>query len=336
MPNNIAFINGKAAMAFQGATPWHRLGVQMDGLPDVIAAMKAASLDWKVAIEPLQLQDGTVLPETFRAVVRDIDREILGVVGSDYECLQNEEAFSVLQPACDEFGVTIETAGALGRGEKVWMLAKLPETIEPMPGDKVEGYFLIVSGHNGSIKYTARLTPIRVVCANTLTVAESTSHSLVSLTHHRSDLAQMDTVKRLVTQMARALKLTGETYAELAQKNWDRVQVKEYVDAVLAWEEPEFNVCDFLGVEDNHVTAAEKKRDEILDLVWNGTGSKMAGATKDGATAWAAYNAFTEWTDHVWPDKAKTERSQFSSTKSALFGKNSKLKTRALSLALVA
>lgn len=342
--DNIAYINGEAAMAYQGATPWHRLGVPMEGLPNVAEAAKLARLDYNVVKEPIMLADGRVIPNRMATVAETTERPILGVVGPDYEVIQNTEAFGVLDMACEKFGVTIETAGALGDGEKTWMLAKMPESVEPMPGDKVDGYFLVINGFNGYILYQARLTPIRVVCQNTLNVAMQHGSSVFRMKHVAATRDQLRLVEKLIADLVYALKLTGDCFADLAKKTWDRQQIEAYIEKVIGFA-PHDEVEDYFNqlfeLEQKHETALSKKRDAILNLVWNGTGSKLSGAKKtktdsgvyvgSTATAWSAYNAFTEYVDHARVRDAKNPERE---SKSALFGANAQLKMRALTTAM--
>jgi phage/plasmid-like protein (TIGR03299 family) len=339
--DNIAVIDGQAAMAYQGETPWHQLGVEMTNA-NVITAMEAAKLDWKVNLEPIFLRKGKSLgkeiPDKF-AVVRDLDREVLGVVGTEYKTLQNFEAFDVLTPACEQFGVTIETAGALGIGEHVWMLAKMKDSIEPIPGDKVNGYFLISTGHNGNIRYTAKLTPVRVVCQNTLSLAMSDGRNLIQLKHTESDLEQLGIVEHLITSMVKALTKTGETFKELAAKKFTATEVWEYIDAVFQYkQDPSTDIINSIfkiDVPVNKESAAEKRRNQVYELVYEGTGSKLAGSKKQGepTTVWAAYNGVAEYIDHVRPAERKNSEL---ANKSALFGTGADTKIRALNLAVAA
>jgi len=328
---NIAYINGEAAMAYQNEMPWHKLGTKMIEA-DVEVALKTGHLDWIVGLEPIFLADGARVTGRF-ANVRDVDRKVLGIVGKEYEPLQNAEAFGVLQDACSEFGVTIESCGALGIGAKCWMLAKLPDSVEPVPGDRVDGYFLVTTGHNGSIPFTARPTPIRVVCENTLNVAEHSTNAIITMKHIRSELATMDQVKRLINKLVKALKISGETFAQLAAKKMNRIAVTEYVNAVLGVSDEELFIQQYLGIK--RETAQIKKRDKVVNLVWNGKGAELAGAKNNDANAWAAYNAVTEFVDHVRTAK-KSEKAIRMSNKSALFGAGFRIKQRALQLALAA
>lgn len=314
MAHEIATIEGKAAMAYAGATPWHRLGTPMMGFPNVQDAMEAATLNWTVEKEHMFLKTGQKVPSKY-AVVRSVDRKVLACVGSTYKPLQNAEAFEPLNLACKEFGVTIETAGALGRGDRVWMLAKLPNTIEPVSGDKVEGFFLINSGHNGWTPYSARLTPVRVVCANTLSLAMR-DKAVIKLRHTHTDLQRMDLVANMVTNLVAALKISGDSFAKLAARKMSESDIDTYIDAVLGI--PAFAVVE--GV-------MERKRDTMRTLARKGKGVEYAPMT-----AWAAYNGVTEYVDHI--RTATNERLLRNSDVSALFGPSAKMKQDALAIAL--
>lgn len=327
MAHKIAKIAGKDAMAYLGATPWHRLGTEMIGFPDVAAALKAASLDWTVSLDPVYLAGpkqtlGTQVPRC-RAVVRSVDQAVLATVGDVYEPIQNSEAFGVLDTACEKFGVHIETAGALGIGDKVWMLAKLPQSIEVVKGDKVEGYFLITNGHNGWMTYEARLTPIRVVCNNTLTAAVAESNAIVKLRHVSTQVERLEEVAHMVTALVESLKETGANYRQLAERTLKLDEINEYIEKVLGLDRKKEKVEE-LKQQD------KVKFETVLNLATkNGKGIELAPMS-----AWTAYNAVTEYVDHIVRQNAKaTSRLQQADT-GALFGSGLKLKEKALELAL--
>lgn len=319
MAHDIAQIAGKDAVAYLGETPWHRLGTPMTGRPTVADALEAASLNWNVELQPMYLKRngkiGKRIPKRF-AVVRDVDSEVLGTVGTSYTPVQNSEAFGVLDAACKNHGVIIETAGALGKGDKVWMLAKLPEGIEPVPGDKIDGYFLVHSGHNGYTPTTGRPTPVRVVCANTLATAIRGSEEVVRLTHIKTEADQLEAVSRLIESMIEGLKSSGETFAALAAKKLSLKAIDSYVDSVLGFDH------DFAQ------GPALRTWQSIRGLVDTGKGAYLAPST-----AWAAYNGVTEHLDHVRLGN-KSAKSLVSADKSALFGPLAKVRRTALELAI--
>jgi phage/plasmid-like protein (TIGR03299 family) len=318
MPAAIAEMNGKSMMAYQGEMPWHKLGTKCDSLKSVEEALKAANLNWTVRLQKMYYMGADKKPllvPTRRVVVRGGDHALLATVGSDYELVQNSEAFGILQPACKELGVTIETAGALGKGDRVWMLGKLPKSFHPVQGDRVDGYFLVVTGHNGWTSLTARATPVRVVCANTLAIAVSGNDAVVNLRHTKSGASQLDEAAELVLKITKTLKATNESFAQLAEKRLTITETREYVNSVL-------------GVDDNAKGVTAQRRDTIVELAATGKGVEFAPST-----AWTAFNAVTEYIDHVRPAEAQVARTIMQANQSALFGTNAKLKARALTMA---
>lgn len=316
MSANIAVIEGKAAVAYQNETPWHSLGTKMDGNPDVPTALTAASLDWTVSLKSMFYRSGdkSIKVPTRKAVVRDTDGVLLSTVGTDYTPVQNTEAFGILQPACEQLGLTIETAGALGRGDRVWMLAKMPKSIEPVAGDRLDGYLLVMTGHNGWTPMSARLTEVRVVCANTLAMAER-DKAYVKLNHVKTAAEQLDEIANVTTQMIEVMAKTNETFKTMADRKMTLDEIKSYVN-------------DVLNIDADPNPVAARRRDTILQLVASGKGAEFAPAS-----AWAAFNAVTEYIDHVRPAEAKNVRTIKQANQSALFGTNAKMKQKALILA---
>jgi phage/plasmid-like protein (TIGR03299 family) len=320
--DNIATINGQKAMAYQGETPWHKLGSILGKDPSVEEAQVKSALKWKVKLEPMFIKDdqGRLIKVAGRrAVVRDVDSTVLATVGKQYHPLQNDDAFSVLEPARKKFGIQIETAGALGRGDRVWMLAKMPESVEPVPGDEIRGYILIVTGHNGWTPYTGRFTSIRVVCHNTLQMATRQSEAFVKLHHSRDNKDQLEQVGMMITTFTAALKESNESFTRLAKKKMNRAQLFEYVNSVLGIHDD----------EDSEVRPVlERRREKIIELAATGKGVEFAPGT-----AWSALNAVTEYIDHVRPAEVKAPRMLKQANESALFGANARIKMKAFVLA---
>lgn len=321
MAHNLATINGQVSYAYQGSTPWHGLGTRTHGLTNVADALSAANLNWTVELQDVFLSDSRRVPDR-KAVVRNTDSAILGTVGPAFQPLQNAEAFGVLDEACRDFGVTIESIGALGNGARTFALAKLPETIEPIEGDSIKGYFLIQNGHDGSLSYGAKATPIRVVCQNTLNVANTGNKDLITLRHSRSIGDRKDEVAKLLKGLLKAFRETGDTFATLAAKKLNHAQVLAYIESVFPATGDDLTVSDNLA----------RRRVIVHDLVYNGKGAGLAGSdlrTLD-STPWAVYNAVTEFVDHVQGAEAKSKSAQLSAATSALFGTGAAVKLTAL------
>lgn len=327
MAHNLSSYMGQVTMAYQGQTPWHKLGERMPGTADVETAILAAHLNWTVKVERTYLGDGREVDEA-RAVVRVEDGAILGQrLSPQYTPLQNAEAFAILADACRDYGVTIESAGALGNGALAWMLGKLPEGIEPIPGDTIAGYFLIINSHDGSHAYDAMPTPIRVVCQNTLAAAgglkTGAKGKIIHLRHTGSIKARVDEARRMVDGLFQAMKESETTFAQLAERRMTPQEVAAWIESILPGPKDGSPLPDVL----------KQRRRDIGALVWAGKGAALAGADDTGATAWAAYNAVCEYLDHVRPAQSPSINGRRNANESAIFGAGWDLKSLALTKA---
>jgi phage/plasmid-like protein (TIGR03299 family) len=160
-------------MAYAGATPWHGLGVPVDADIDVDDMLVRAGLDWGVEKVPLHIHRGgaeQMVPGQY-ALVRDSDDSVLSVVGSTYEPVQNRDAMEFFREFCDAGDMTLETAGSLSGGRRVWALASIRDGFQLAGGDEVSGYLLLTNPHARNEALVAQFTPVRVVCQNTLAMA---------------------------------------------------------------------------------------------------------------------------------------------------------------------
>lgn len=145
--------------------PWHGLGTIIQEAVTSKEALHLAGLDWNVRQEELVYANQN---SGYFLNIRDTDQKILGVVGSRYKPVQNVEAFDFTDALIGE-GVKYETAGSLTSGKRIWMLAKMPES--EILGDKVEPYMVLTNSHDGGGCLKVCMTPVRVVCQNTLNLA---------------------------------------------------------------------------------------------------------------------------------------------------------------------
>ncbi len=190
MPHNL-FRN---QMAFVEEVPWHGLGKAVPASVTAAEMIEAAGLQWKIKVEPAP--GARIVHEKqktydryliIRERTRGEDKDpVLGLVGRRYVALQNSEAFSFFEPFVRNGWATFHTAGALGNGERVWVLARLSDHTEVVPGDTVDKFLLLANTHDGSGAVTIRFTPIRVVCQNTLNWAEKGGTSVISVRHTKN------------------------------------------------------------------------------------------------------------------------------------------------------
>ena len=136
MAHNLASTNGRVAMMYAGEMPWHGLGTRLEEPATAQEAISSAGLDYLAELKDIQTTEGIAVPQR-RAIVRSDTGDVLGVVGNSYSPVQNHQAFSFLDAVVADDGLRYHTAGALGKGERVWMLAKLPQDIRVNNSDDI-------------------------------------------------------------------------------------------------------------------------------------------------------------------------------------------------------
>ena len=166
---------------------WHGLGKVIEHYPNSETALRCAGLDFEVLKRPNRhlLDDGTVITssESF-FTYREDTGEILGSkLGRDYEVVQNTDAFAFFDSIVGEDGIFKETAGALGKGKRVFITAKLPGYIMVQNRDLIEKYLFLTTSHDGTGAITAAFTPVRIVCNNTLNMALRNCESRITIRH---------------------------------------------------------------------------------------------------------------------------------------------------------
>lgn len=320
--------DGRAEMAYTGDTPWHSLGTAVDHAMTSAEALEQAHMNWTVELAPLQLADGTTV-DSHRATRRSDTGTILGVVGAQYHVVQNETAFELLDGLVGSKEAIYHTCGSLDDGARVWILAKLPGELVIAPDDIVDQYLLLANGHNGTQALTVLPTPVRVVCHNTLTIAlaNAAGSPRVYVRHRQSAPAKLEEARRILGIARKTFELAGEQYKALSARQLSSQMLQSYLDAVYP-----LTVADDASPEQRD-RARDRQREihlRIAFLSQEGRGNMLPGVR---GTMWAAFNAVTEYIDHVAPIRADgtvSERRQ----ESALFGSGAETKARALTTAL--
>lgn len=150
--------------------PWHGLGTAVSECPTSAEAIKLAGLDWEVVQQPIYTgtEDNKVGIPNYKANVRSTDNKVLGIVTDRYKPVQNRQAFDFTDSLIGE-GCVYETAGSLCGGKRVFLLAKMPE--KKILEESFDPYICFTNTHDGSGSIKAIMTPVRVVCQNTLSLA---------------------------------------------------------------------------------------------------------------------------------------------------------------------
>lgn len=214
------------SMFYTRTAPWHGLGVRVENAPNSKDALWMAGLDWTVEQQEVYTEDEILIPG-YRANVRDSDQSVLGIVSDRYQVIQNEEAFAFTDDLLGE-GVTYETAGSLQGGRRIWILARLPEKYI-IAGDVVDPYFVIMNSHDGSCSIKAAMTPVRVVCQNTLNLALSTAKRTWTTKHTTNIMERMEDAKETLGFANRYMAELGKEIDRLNRVKLTDVKVMEYM-----------------------------------------------------------------------------------------------------------
>lgn len=323
-------------------TPWHGLGTVVQQAPTAEQAIRLAGLAWTVMLRPLQLADGTPAipwsepdpdatdaPRPHNTTVRSTDGRILGVVGPEYQPLQNDRAFAWFDPWVTSGQASYTTAGSLRGGRKVWVLASLNmDPLDVVRGDAVRPFVLLSNAHDGSMSVRVGFTPIRVVCANTLAAAHSDAASKLLRVKHTSGVEEATNAIRGIMDVVRGeFATTAEQWRHLASKDLDKRTLEGYIRSVFRASETGAALARTDGDAE-----PEGKRvvPRVVGLIEGGLrGDKLLpAASTERLTWWRAYNAVTEYVDHVRGTDGAARLD------SAWFGQGASLKRRAMDLAV--
>ena len=222
------------SMFYVRETPWHGLGTKVLEAPASKDALQLAGLNWRVMQEPIytameELVDG------YKANVRDSDRKVLGVVTDRYRVIQNDEAFAFTDELLGA-GVKYETAGSLQGGRKVWLLAHMPHEYI-ISGERISPYLLFSNTHDGSGAIKVALTPIRVVCQNTLNLALARAKRSWSMIHTGDIREKMQEAKDTLFLTEKYMDELGKEFEALRMRKLTDKQVMEYIEILLPIED---------------------------------------------------------------------------------------------------
>jgi phage/plasmid-like protein (TIGR03299 family) len=285
MAHNIEIRNGRASIAFAGETPWHKLGQKLEKSFDAETALREGGLDFTVEKVGLQTVDGTALVNRF-GLRRTDTKDVLGIVTDFYKPLQNREAFGFFDGVFGKGKARYEVAGVLGKGEKVWLLAKLPGEFTVGREDLVGKWLLLTNGHDTCEPVRAKFTPIRVVCQNTLNAALRTTDNEVRVQHIGNVAGKLEIAGKLMKQAGVFFDELQTVFTGFLRFPMRGNAVRDYATAVISG--PEVKYEELGKVTRGHV-------EKIVELHETGRGSDIKSVR---GSLWGAYNAVTEFVDH--------------------------------------
>ncbi|WP_080831875.1 DUF932 domain-containing protein [Cohnella massiliensis] len=268
------------SMFYVRQAPWHGLGRRVEEALCSEEALREAGLDWMVIQKPIQTEDQLEITG-YKANIRASDNQILGVVTDRYKIVQNHEAFAFTDDLLGE-GVRYETAGSLQNGKKVWLLAKLPDNYI-ISGDRISPYLVFSNSHDGSGSIKVAMTPIRVVCQNTLNLALSNAKRIWTTIHTGDIKSKLDEAKKTLLLAEYYMDKLGAEVDRLNRVKIPDHKVMEFIDLLIPMPD---NATKIQEKNIQHLRADMKLRYfEAPDLAQVGkNGYRFINAVSDFAT----------------------------------------------------
>lgn len=308
---------------------WHGLGQIVTAYPTSKEAMAFAGLDYLVEKRPLSTiavissdaahpSSGISVPDYF-ATVRNDTQTVLGVVGKDYQIIQNQDAFSFFDSIVGGTeGILYETAGALGKGERIFITAKLPDYIRVGNGEDItEKYLFFTNSHDGSGSITAAFTPVRVCCQNTLNAALKNCSNVIRIRHTASAKQRLDNAHRVMGISSQFSQQLETVFNQWAKTRITDPQLKQLIQMALA---PNKEMLDKLdrGVEDEFSARFQNQCDQAFEYALSAESQNMPTTA---GTVFGGYNAITGFFQNVQGYKTQEDK-----VKSILYGGTAQLK----------
>jgi phage/plasmid-like protein (TIGR03299 family) len=287
--------------------------------------MKEAQLDFTVEKMPIFFNSPTKrsieIVDKY-ATVRTDTNKALGIVGSRYEPVQNSQAFSFFDSLVGEGEAIYHTAGVLGDGERIWLLAKMPDYIKVKgvngKEDVIEKFVLLTNSHDGSSPTIAKLTPIRVVCNNTLSAALRGTEQEVRIRHTASSEEKLREAHKILGLTNQLYTQLGTIFNSFSSKKVTESQTKKFFEEIM----PD-------NVLAKHNTRTENNRTKLFELYETGMGSEFSKGT-----VWGLYNAITEYVDHEKYSNKQMKDGDFNKLEKIWFNGGENIKHKAFDMAL--
>lgn len=325
MAHNI-FLNGqtgKHSFFSVKEKGWHGLGQIVQNYPNSTEALQFAGLDFEVCKRPNthHQDDGTaIISKTSFYTYRPDTGAILGDrLGKDYEVVQNTDAFRFFDAIVEGDGIQYETAGALGKGEKIFITAKLPGYIKVGKDDLIEKYLFLTTSHDGFGSIMAAFTPIRIVCNNTLNAALRNCSNSIKIRHTAN-------AKERLEEAHKVMGISNQLSVQLEGifNQWAKVRItdKEVQQLIRLAMVPNKEVLQNIqkGELDELSTCFKNMCDDVYE--YNMSSPSQQLVTTKG-TVFGAYNAITGYFQNV-----RNYKDDEAKMKSLLYGGTAQLRAQ--------
>lgn len=267
---------------------WINIGTDIREANNVNEALAISGLNYNVVKQNIYLPNGALVPKKFATVQEGTDN-VFGVVGDNYELVQNRDAFEFIDGIIPE-GLEFVKAGTTK--DTVYIIAKLPEHY--VLGDEFVPYIIFQNSHNGFSTLRAAICPLRIVCQNQFAMAFKNADNFISLRHSSSVHERMIEAQAVLTSAANYMDTFSKEAEELAM-----IKLSEAKQTML--------INNFFAIPEDasqrKINNMMEKRDEFMVALNQEDNREYRG------TAWGMMNAFADYVTHLNP-KRKTELSE--------------------------
>ena len=267
--------------------PWHYEMTKnyvklIQEAPTSEEALKAAGLDWEVMPRFVYDEWGRPIPG-YTANTRDMDDKVLRIVSDRYQIVQNKDAFDFTDALLED-GMRYETAGSLRGGKQVWLLGQLPKKY--IAGDETEQYICFTNTHDGSGAVRVCMTPVRVVCNNTLNLALKSAKRSWSARHTGDINAKLADAKETLMLAGDYMDALAKTANEMALQVMSPNDVEKVTSVILNRPEKPDKKAEAIF---------QQKKDELMICMLRPDLANFLG------TKWGFLNAVADFVDHSEP-----------------------------------
>jgi phage/plasmid-related protein TIGR03299 len=321
--------NGRTAMFSaigKRGVPWHGLGQQVQDAQTWEQAQKLSGLNWEVEKRPLfGFSDDKYNQVSAYGIFRADNHQFLGSVGDVYTPIQNAQAFDFVDTLLESIdGAHYESAGALGDGSRIWCLARVPYKIQIAGTDDIsDNYLLFETSHDGSLSATCKLTSVRVVCQNTLTMALNSAGTALKIRHSSSGTEKLEAAKKMMQGVQQSVESLSEKLNLLAKRKIN----------------PELSGKIMEGLFGKDWKDSTRKRNQVEEIARLYAKNDGNAFPETKGTAYNLLNAVTEYSDHyrnvrITDGKQGMTESQVRGESAVFGGTGEAMKTKALSYIL--
>lgn len=269
-------------MMYVREVPWHGLGTRVEVAPTSREALELAGLDWTIDSMPIFDAMGNEI-KGYKANTRSTDKSVMGIVSSKYQIVQNSEAFDFTDNLVGE-GITYETAGSLRGGRQIWLLGKMPERY--IAGDKFEPYICFCNNHDGTGAVKACMTPVRVVCNNTLNMALEGAKRAWSTPHRGNVQAKLEEARQTLELADKYLVKLDEEADRLANAKMTEGEMHDVLDKMFVLPDE---------ATDRQKKTAQDAKDQIIICTLRPDVAQFLN------TKWGFLNAVSDYVGHSDP-----------------------------------